>query len=121
MEQLTTALFLAVVNTKLIDYLKAPIARKWPALDLWWLVYVALATGLALTWAAGINLFGNLIANETVAVLLSGIVIGGGSSLIYDVFSDRPASITAHAEAGGAVSADVTTTPAPPTAGADTE
>lgn len=45
MEAVAVALFLAVANKAIIDYLVAPVRQRWPDFDMWWLVYVALATG----------------------------------------------------------------------------
>ena len=89
MELLTVALFLATLNSKIIDWIKAPVLRRYPTADLWWIIYVALATGIGLTWLAGVNVFGQWIANEAAGITLTGILVGGGSSLIYDVFTDR--------------------------------
>jgi hypothetical protein len=90
METLATGLFLAAVNTALINYLAEPIRQKYPNLDLWWLLYVALGTGFAVAWFAGVNLFGAYIENELLGRVLSGFLVGGGSKLIYDIF-DKPA------------------------------
>ncbi len=86
MESLTIGLFLATINTKCIDYFAAPVRHRWPSLNLWWLIYVALITGGAIAWLAGINLFGAYIADEVLGRVLSSILVGGGSSLIHDVF-----------------------------------
>lgn len=92
MEQVTAAVFLAVVNSKLIDALKAPIEKRYPDYDMWFVIYVAFATGVALTWLAQLNVFAGVLLNTTAGILLTGLFVGGGSSLIYDVFSDKPAS-----------------------------
>lgn len=89
METLANGVFLAAVNTALVNYLSEPVRQKYPALDLWWLLYVALATGFAISWFAGVNLFGAQIENEILARVLSGFFVGGGSSLIHNVF-DQP-------------------------------
>ena len=89
METLTNGLFLAAVNTAVINYLVEPVRVKKPDLDLWWVLYVALLTGFVLAWFAGVNLFGAQIENVLVGRILSGILVGGGSSLIHNVF-DRP-------------------------------
>jgi hypothetical protein len=86
MEPLAIGVFLAVVNQKVIDYLAAPIRKRWPDANLWWLIYLALATGAAVAWLAGVNLFGAYIKDEMVGRVLSCVVVGGGSSLIHDVF-----------------------------------
>lgn len=110
---LTTIVFLATINTKFIDYLKAPVQRKWPTLDMWWVTYVALLTGIVLGWLAQANVFEDLLESETAAILLTGFLIGGGSSLIYDIFGKKQAKVTATAEEGGSVQADVTMKAAP--------
>ena len=92
MEQLSAAVFLAVINTKLIDALKAPIEKRYPDWDLWFVIYVAFASGVGLAWLAQINVFAAVIPHEVAGTLLTGLFVGGGSSLIYDVFSDKPAS-----------------------------
>jgi hypothetical protein len=93
METLAIGLFLAAVNMALINYLAEPIRQKYPTIDLWWLLYVALATGFLIAWFAGVNLFGAYIENELLGRVLSGFLVGGGSSLIHDVF-DRPEPAT---------------------------
>lgn len=89
MEILPIGLFLAAVNTALINYLAEPVRQKYPNLDLWWLLYVALGTGFVIAWFAGVNLFGAYIENELLGRVLSGFLVGGGSSLIHDVFDQR--------------------------------
>lgn len=89
MDNFATGLFLAVVNMAIINYLAAPVREKMPKFDLWFLVYVALITGFLISWFAQVNLFEAHITNVLLGRVLSGILIGGGSSLIHDVF-DRP-------------------------------
>lgn len=89
METLASGLFLAAVNTAVVNYLVEPVRQRFPELDLWWVLYVALATGFAISWFAGVNLFAAYVANELLGRILSGILVGGGSSLIHNVF-DRP-------------------------------
>jgi len=86
MEAFVVGVFLATLNTKLIDSLAAPIRRKFPYLDLWWLLYVALITGGAIAWFAGVNLFPAYIDNAILGRVLSCFLVGGGSSLIHDIF-----------------------------------
>lgn len=87
METLAVALFLATANKAIIDYLAQPVRQRYPDADLWWLVYVALATGAAVSWLAGINLFGDYVASVVAGQVLTAVLVGGGSSLIHDVFS----------------------------------
>ena len=86
MTQIATALFLSTANYSVINYLADPIRQKFPMLDLWWMVYVSFVTGFALSMIAGINLFGDYIANDMAAMIITGLVVGGGSNLIYQVF-----------------------------------
>jgi len=87
MEPIAIGLFLAVVNQKIVDYLAAPIRTHFPDLDLWWLIYVALVTGAAIAWFANVNLFGDYVPDALAGRILSMIVIGGGASLIHDIFN----------------------------------
>lgn len=88
MEPFVVGLFLAVANQKVVDYLAAPIRQKFPAIDLWWLIYVALATGAAIGWFAQLNLFTQYLPDPLAGRVLSCIVVGGGSSLIHDIFDN---------------------------------
>lgn len=89
METLAQGIFLAVVNEKLIEYLTEPIRRRYEHVDFWWLLYVALVTGAAIGWLAEVNFFETLIVNEIVGRVLSSILVGGGSSLIHDIFKEK--------------------------------
>ena len=86
MEAFTVGVFLAVVNQKILDFLAAPVRQRFPCLDLWWLIYVALATGATIAWVAGVNLFAGYVDNTLLGRVLSCVLIGGGSSLIHDIF-----------------------------------
>lgn len=84
------AVFLATVNKAILDLIVAPIRRRWPGVDLWWVDYLALLTGLGIGWAFNVNLLEPLQTSETsriVGVILSGLVIGGGADLINDLFA----------------------------------
>ena len=85
-DALVVGVLLAVVNTKLIDYLAAPLKQKFPDLDLWWLLYVSLVTGFAIGWFGNVNLFAAYVENVLLGRVLSSLLVGGGSSLIYDIF-----------------------------------
>lgn len=98
METLAIGLFLAAVNTKIIDWFAEPIRRKFPNLDMWWLLYVAAVTGFVLAWLSGVNLFVAYIENDALGRILSGLLVGGGSSLIHDIFDNRLESIELLAE-----------------------
>lgn len=89
MEQLAAALFLSTANYAIVNYLGDPIRQKYPTVDLWWLVYLSFATGAALSLIAGINLFGDYIPNALAGQIVTALVVGGGSNLIYQVFGKR--------------------------------
>lgn len=114
METLAGGLFLAAVNMAIINYLAAPVRAKRPELDLWWLVYAALVTGFLISWFAGVNLFEAHVANVLLGRILTGILVGGGSSLIHDALDQRPEGVLL--EAGfesGEVSLTAEIEPAP--------
>lgn len=79
-------LFLATLNKVLIDYFSEPIKQKYPNLDLWWLLYVAGLTGLAMGLFSELNLFPTLFPNVIVGRVMTSILVGGGSSLIHKLF-----------------------------------
>ena len=84
------AVLLAVVNRALIEYLTAPIKKRYPDADLWWLVYVAFATGGAIGWVAGVNLFGAITEMPVVlGRILTAACIGGGANLLHDIAKRR--------------------------------
>jgi hypothetical protein len=86
MEPLAIGILLAVVNQKIIDYVLAPIRQRWPEIDLWWAIYLALAVGAVLAWLANINMFAEYVPDALAGRVLTCILVGGGSSLINDVF-----------------------------------
>ena len=89
---IAVGLFLAVANQKIIEYFSAPVRKEWPDLNLWWLLYLALATGAAIAWFGNLNLFRGYLDHDLLGRVLSCILVGGGSSLIHDVF-DKGASV----------------------------
>ena len=83
---------LAVVNMQVVEYLKAPVKAYLDRLhpdqeySLWWVVYVSFATGTALAFGFAFDAFAFLPAHPYwLGRLLTGCLIGGGSSLIFDV------------------------------------
>jgi len=85
---LSAALFLAVINKALVDYIVAPIRQKFPETDMWWIVYVALVTGVVIGWISGVNIMGEMLP-QVAGRVLTAIFVGGGSSLIHDVFDTK--------------------------------
>lgn len=88
MEPVIAASALAVINTTLVDALKAPVVQRYPDIDLWWFVYVNFLAGLGLNWLAQVNVFSALFASDLAGVLLTGFFVGGGSKMLYDVIID---------------------------------
>lgn len=79
-------LVLAVVNMRIVEYLKAPIVAQFPKAPLWWVVYVAFATGTALAFGFTFDAFEFMPEHPFwLGRLLTGCMIGGGSSLIFDI------------------------------------
>ena len=85
-QAIALGLLLAVVNKAIVGYLTEPVRKKYPNVDLWWLQYVSLVTGFAIAWFAPANLFVELVPSALVGRILSGALVGGGASLIHDVF-----------------------------------
>jgi len=86
MEALSAALFLSVANKAIVDYLIEPIRKKFPQVDMWWLVYVALVTGGLIGWLSQANVFAQYIPDALTGRILTAILVGGGSSLIHNIF-----------------------------------
>ena len=86
MEALSVALFLSVANKALVDYLVEPIRKKFPNIDMWWLVYVALVTGGVIGWISEANVFVQYMPDVLTGRILTALLVGGGSSLIHNVF-----------------------------------
>ena len=85
MNNLAVLFGLALVNRAIIHYLAAPVERKFPELDMWWLVYVSFATGAALSAVNGLNFFELYLDNQVVGLVLTAAAVGGGSNLLQDV------------------------------------
>jgi len=92
------ALLLGVVNMSIVDYLAEPVRKRYPKLDLWWLLYVALGTGGAIGWFANINLFADMIPTmEPLAgKILTCALIGGGAKLMHDIFDRDRGDVTTY-------------------------
>jgi len=52
----------------------------------WWLIYVSLVVGGLIGWFAGANLFDALMP-ETLARVLTCVLIGGGSQLVHMIIA----------------------------------
>ena len=83
-------IFLATINTELVDFLKTPIERRFPEADLWWMQYVNLVTGGLIAWFGGANVLAGMDAfsfgDPIFGRILSAFLVGGGSNLIFRIF-----------------------------------
>ena len=88
-------LVLAVVNMQVVEYLKALITARYPDAPLWWVVYVAFATGAALAFGFQFDAFAFMPEHPFwLGRLLTGCMIGGGSSLIFDTVRNIVSGLT---------------------------
>jgi hypothetical protein len=87
-EIVVTVIGFAVIANRFIEMLIKPIFEKFN-LDKFWLTYIAWAAAGVLVWLTGANLFSASIANQTIGQILTALVAGGGSNILYDL-TDRP-------------------------------
>ena len=82
------AIFLALVNERVITYFIAPLFEKFAPAGKWMLLYIAAVTGGLLSFAAGIDLMAGagIELAYPVNLVVSAILVGGGSNLLHDVF-----------------------------------
>ena len=78
--------FLAIVAKSIADAIVEPLRRKFPALDLWWMVYAEWVIGGGLAFLAGVNLFSDIFAAPLTGQVLTAILVGGGAKLIFQIF-----------------------------------
>lgn len=92
MELIAVALFLSLSANRIIEAFVAPLKKRYPDLDLWWLIYVTWVAGGVLSYAAGVNLFAAVVPtlNPTAGLVLTALVVGGGANLIADLFPNTP-------------------------------
>ena len=82
---LEIAAFLSLCSKSIVDGLAQPVRLKFPALDLWWLLYAAWVLGGLLSYGAGLNLFADYFVSPLIGQAITAIVVGGGSSLLHDL------------------------------------
>jgi hypothetical protein len=83
---LAIALFLVLVNERLVSWFIEPLFTKF-SVDTDWLKYVALVSGGVIVFLSGVNLFVAYMPDPLVGRVLTSIVAGGGSNLLYDTFA----------------------------------
>jgi hypothetical protein len=86
MDVYVIALFIALATNRIIEGVMEPVRKKFPTLDLWWLIYVAWGLGGLIAWLAEINLFAAYLPSVVAGRVLTAVVVGGGANLIRDIF-----------------------------------
>ena len=82
------AIFLALVNERVITYFITPLFDKFWKDGRWVLLYISAITGGLLSFVAGIDLLTGvgISLSYPVNLIVSAILVGGGSNLLHDVF-----------------------------------
>jgi len=81
------AIFIAVAVKAVTDALKKPLLEWKPGMNFWWFYYVAFGIGAVLGWLSGLNVmqeFPEVTAG--VGRLITALAIGGGPTLLHDLF-----------------------------------
>ncbi len=86
---LPQAILLSVAIKTIVAALKEPFAKKFPEVDLWWVFYVSFGLGAVCAWFGGIDLYSEIVSDLTLSRILTAATVGGGASLIHDIF-DKP-------------------------------
>lgn len=79
---LQTAILLALIANRLTEAVAAPLRKRYPKLDTWWLVYVSWLFGGVLVYFAGLNLFADYFASAVLGQILTAVAIGGGGNIL---------------------------------------
>ncbi len=91
---LAAVVLLSGVNYGLVDYILKPLKDAYPeqSKGWWFLIYVPLVTGFAITYVAGLNLFTEVVPsmNPTLGLVLTSILAGAGNNILYRVFGRKP-------------------------------
>lgn len=95
-ETLALALLLSSVNERLIEWFVSPILEKYKV-DTMWLRYIAVVTGFAISFLSGVNLFVATVGNPYVGLVLTGLLVGGGSNFVHETFSNAAKRADAYA------------------------
>lgn len=92
-QALTIASFIAIIVERLVESLVAPLLDWVNSLGIvqipkLTLLYVAGIAGFLVIWISKINLFALIPEIDyQIGLILSGLLVGGGSSLLHDIFS----------------------------------
>ncbi len=83
---LPQAVLLSVAIKAIVNALKEPFAKRFPEVDLWWVFYVSFGLGAVCAWFGKIDLYVEIVADPILSRLLTAATIGGGASMIHDIF-----------------------------------
>jgi len=85
------AIFLALVNERLVEYFIAPLFDRFYERGRWLLMYVSLATGALLSVLARVELMAlaGVDLGALANLVVSAIIVGGGANLIHDLMKGR--------------------------------
>ena len=84
---ITAAAFLSMLNNRLVEVILKPLlslARPRLSKDL--LLYISIITGIGMAFYSNTNLLEHYFHPPIVGIIVTGIIIGGGSNLIHDLF-----------------------------------
>ena len=86
-QALTIASFIAIIIERLVETFISPLVESLE-LPKVILMYIAGIAGFLVIFISKINLFGLIPEiDPIIGLVLSGLLVGGGSSLLHDVFS----------------------------------
>jgi hypothetical protein len=90
--EIALAVFLSLVNNRVIEYFAIPLFErfKW---DKSLLLYVSAITGFAIALLANADLFMPGLFTPLVSKIISAIIIAGGSNLIHDITTASTSSV----------------------------
>lgn len=88
MTQELLAGLLSFVNNRLVEAVADPLRKEYPEMDFFWLIYVSIISGFVLSYLAQVNLFAGFEQVPfQVGLVLTGLVVGGGSQILADVMN----------------------------------
>ena len=87
---ISTIAFLSLLNNRLIEMVLRPIVKRISdegvSKDL--LLYCSIISGIGIALASRSNLLADYFNIPYVGVAVTGVIIGGGSNLIHDLFGN---------------------------------
>ena len=88
MDTWKVALFLALVNERVVEYFVEPLYEKFWKEGRWTLMYVSAVTGFLLSYLAGVDLMAmaGVALPSPANLIVSAVIVGGGSNLVSEFF-----------------------------------